>query len=549
MLVSGISDSCPTYALLDSGATCSAIASELVDIIGNDITQIPLTLKTFSSETSGFQKVTSFTIQDLNETMTLKVENALISDSLSSNHDKPPKNEIKRSFPHLHDVHFNELKDTRIGLILDAKFARHWVPSSIRMGQPNQPLAALSNFGWYLIGPNDEPDSTSTTDDQPLDDEDGTTIHTIQTEEQAIQSQIQHMFQHDFIGRLGENFSPEVSHPSQYDEFSKCQLEETVRFDEGEGKYRIGLPWKWGREKTTEILNNLDTLNPALNRLNKLKHKMNKNPILKEGSFKQMEESIAKGQIQVLDQLEVPSDRPVCYLANHVVTHPDKPGKYRICQDAAARVAGTCLNDLLLTGPDYMNSLIGILFRFRRGRIALWADVEDFFHQILVDEKDVAVLRFPWWKSRDMKEVVMLQSLVHIFGNASSPTIANFILRHHAEKIKNDFPLYVYLAILYCFYVDDYLDSVNTVEDAKQLRTQLTAALAAGGFNLRKWASNFPEVLEEYDAPSNPSDSPAAAPTNGEAPGANGQEEGYETPLNDANVVANKSLKMTLLIL
>ena len=46
-------------------------------------------------------------------------------------------------------------------------------------------------------------------------------------------------------------------------------------------------------------------------------------------------------------------------------------------------------------------------------------------------------------------------------------------------------------------YVDDVLDSCETVESAQHLRRQLSALLAMAGFKLRKWSSNQPVVTED----------------------------------------------------
>ncbi|GBP53425.1 hypothetical protein EVAR_17500_1 [Eumeta japonica] len=57
------------------------------------------------------------------------------------------------------------------------------------------------------------------------------------------------------------------------------------------------------------------------------------------------------------------------YLPHFAVTHPQKK-KVRLVFDAAARTNGKCLNDALLTGPDLIRSLLGVLVRFRQGRVA-----------------------------------------------------------------------------------------------------------------------------------------------------------------------------------
>ena len=50
------------------------------------------------------------------------------------------------------------------------------------------------------------------------------------------------------------------------------------------------------------------------------------------------------------------------------------------------------------------------------------------------------------------------------------------------------------------FYVDDFIGSADSFENARQLRIELSQFLAKGGFELRKWTSNQLEVLADVNA-------------------------------------------------
>ncbi len=49
------------------------------------------------------------------------------------------------------------------------------------------------------------------------------------------------------------------------------------------------------------------------------------------------------------------------------------------------------------------------------------------------------------------------------------------------------------------FYVDDGLTGADSVDQAVQLHHQLQSLFGKGGFTLRKWDSNEPEVLQQID--------------------------------------------------
>ena len=68
------------------------------------------------------------------------------------------------------------------------------------------------------------------------------------------------------------------------------------------------------------------------------------------------------------------------YLPIFGVYHPRKPGKIRVVFDSSAQYEGVSLNDVLLSGPDLNNKLLGVLLRFRREQVALTVDIEQMFY-------------------------------------------------------------------------------------------------------------------------------------------------------------------------
>ena len=45
--------------------------------------------------------------------------------------------------------------------------------------------------------------------------------------------------------------------------------------------------------------------------------------------------------------------------------------------------------------------------------------------------------------------------------------------------------------------MDDYIDSLDSIAEARQMRKDLTMACRLGGFELTKWESPYPEILTD----------------------------------------------------
>ena len=137
---------------------------------------------------------------------------------------------------------------------------------------------------------------------------------------------------------------------------------------------------------------------------------------------------------------------------HHPVQNSNKPGKIRRVADAASKYRGQSLNSNLLTGPDLLNSLLGILLRFREHPVAIFADIEGMFMQIAVKQEDQSELRFLWSKNNF---IMQYQFTRLIFGATCSPSMAIFVLNQWAKDNAENFPK-AFAAITKQFYMDGY---------------------------------------------------------------------------------------------
>ena len=185
------------------------------------------------------------------------------------------------------------------------------------------------------------------------------------------------------------------------------------------------------------------------------------------------------------------------YLPHHPVVNPKKPGKVRRVLNGAAKFHGASLNKSLLTGPDLLQNLIYVLLRFRQHPFAVSTDIEGMFLQVGVLPCDQPSLRFLWREDPTSNDVVH-QYTRHIFGAKDSPTCANYALQRTARDNAKEY-LEAAKAVLENFYMDDYLESVESLDRALIRSKELVHLLHLGGFKLTKFVSNVSDLADRID--------------------------------------------------
>ena len=119
------------------------------------------------------------------------------------------------------------------------------------------------------------------------------------------------------------------------------------------------------------------------------------------------------------------------------------------------------------------------------------------FLQVRVLPSDQPALRFLWREDLS-KSVKVYQYTRHIFGAKDLLTCANYALQRTAPDHEKEYPDAA-KAVHEKFYMDDYLDSMESRDEALEWSRDLVKLLSKGGFKLTKFISNVPGLLEELE--------------------------------------------------
>lgn len=236
----------------------------------------------------------------------------------------------------------------------------------------------------------------------------------------------------------------------------------------------------------------------AMNRARNLTLGLRKDPVKKEHFLTFMDELLESKHAEIAPAL-APNEE-CWYLPLFGVYHPKKKDQIRCVFDSSAKFGNISLNDVLLTGPDLMNNLVGVLMRFRKKRIAITADIKKMFYCFLVKLEHRIFLRFLWHKNNDIDmELVDYRMSVHVFGNSPSPAVATYCLRKTAEVSETTHGTDVKDFVCRNIYVGDALSSHPSSSEAIELLKETQACLKENG-NLRlyKISSNSEDVLSAF---------------------------------------------------
>ena len=460
-----------TYAFLDSGSTVSFIDQSVQEKLRAQGTGVTLSIAGIHGTKDLKTEKVPLKIKGLHS----KVHSieAFAHPSISLGNTNYNYNKLKQSFNHLSVLPNKSFNLMEVGIILGQDAYELQRPLDYKIGTRSEPFAVLTELGWVVSGPMTGKRRQNV-------------CHFAFTEDVKVAEIIQTWW--DI-----ETYASKINVVSQSKKELQAQkmLESTTKFT-GE-RYEVGMLWS---EPEPNLPNNYSS---ALGQLYSLERRFQRDPNLKNLYQQSIDTDVEKGFVKILDESEVKGTfGKEWYLPHHPVLNPNKPGKVRRVCNAASKYKDICLNDKLLAGPDLLHGLIGTIFRFREGPIALTADIESMFLQVQVPEQDRSCLRF-LWRPRTNEPVQIYEYQRHVFGAKSSPTCANYALKRVGLDNEKEYPIAA-KAIQNNFYMDDFIKSVETPEEAIQVFNQLQPLLSQHGFELKKWISNNDAVTKAIPA-------------------------------------------------
>jgi hypothetical protein len=488
------------YALLDTMSDSSWVTKSVADRINAVGEEVSLCLTTMTSKDKPIncEKFSNLCIRGYTSKEVIRMANVYSRDSIPLDVSHIPTADVARQFKHLLHIadEIPALLDIPVGLLIGYDTAYAMFPVlSVRADDVTLPYAVKTPLGWGIVGSTlSGPRSHATnhrvaTLEMPnlyhVGSEPSKVVFKTSSNLPAAES-ILEFFERDFIETETDKSCQKAL--SQDEKQFMTLLHDGIEKIET-GSFQMPLPFK-ARPHLP------DNKAQVMQRINKLRHQLLGNAKQCADYFAFMEELILSGHAEIAPDSF--NSGEAWYIPHFGVRHAKKPEKLRVVFDCSARYFGTSLNEHLLTGPDQLNNLVGVLHRFRLGKIAVIGDIQRMFHSFFVKPADRDYLRFLWFSDKEMSNVFEYRMCVHLFGARSSPGVATFGLRQAAEAADEsvDYSRNAKKLLQNSCYVDDAVFSCDSDKEMVSIVNEAVRLCANVNMRLHKWVSNSAIVLE-----------------------------------------------------
>lgn len=338
----------------------------------------------------------------------------------------------------------------------------------------NLPLLHKTKLGWIVSGniaPTSQNENTQTT----------LCSVTMNTE---LQDQVERFWKI-------EEYSPSRKFS---DEEKRCEEDFRANYRRDEnGRFTVALSF---RDSTDQLGESRDI---ALRRLQAINRKLEKQPQLKTHYQEFMNEYLTLGHMSEIRSSDKANESPRYYIPHHAVMKESSlTTKLRVVFDASCKTSsGKSLNDILRVGPTIQQELFAIVTRFRQHQHVVTADISKMYRQVNIRDDHRDLQRILWRPNgEDPVKEYRLNTVT--YGTATAPFLAIRSLQQLAYDNEKEYPEFSEI-ILRDFYVDDLLTGGDDIDKVMAIKDGVNEILLSGGFSLRQWTSNTPNIINTID--------------------------------------------------
>ena len=373
-----------TYAVLDDQSTDVFISDSLLEQLEVDAPEVDLQVNTIvGSKSIRTKKVTGLSIQDTeNGYAPIKVPFAYSREFIPASHEDIATPQVAKQWKHLSHIadKIQHRPDVDIGLLIGRNVPAAFQPIKVIFGHNEEPWAEQYKFGWTIIGRvcKDKHSRTNAASvnrvtverEMLLDSCEEVPItppfkNLMSSKDLTSPKQVREMMELDYS---------EIHHTRKTRGTEQSESIEDKRFREiltkglhknVNGNWEAPLPFK------SDDLSLPDNKGYCLRRLLSLKRRLLNDSNLKEDYLAFMKKTLDNGHASRVPDDQLCTEKGKAWFLPHFnVYHPRKPDQIRVVFDCSAVFENESLNKHLLQGPDQLNSLTGVLTRFRKEKVA-----------------------------------------------------------------------------------------------------------------------------------------------------------------------------------
>ncbi|XP_076298030.1 uncharacterized protein LOC143217531 [Lasioglossum baleicum] len=458
--------------LIDPGSEVSLVSEALAQRLGLQRSQARIPLRGVGKSRAQFTRgKTVLAIAPHHEQKRIFEDPAYILPELSKY--QPRNLPSPSSWPHVQGLKLADPvyhHSDPVDILLGAESYDLILLEGVKKGPTHTPVAQETHFGWILTGGSGPSNSNCSPD---------------RAEAPVLHSRVDQELMAS-LSRFWEQEEIEATIPGMEDDIRAEEHFSTTYARLPDGRFMVRLPFK----DTPELG---DSRHTAVKTLDGLSSRFRRSEEFRLAYQDFLTTYEALGHISST----LPSSGSNSYYLPHhgVLRESSKTTKLRVVFNGSMPSAnGKSLNDFLLRGPNLLPNLADVLLRWRRHRFVFSADIEKMYRQILVHPEDRRWQQIVW-RSEKRENILDYELNTVTYGLACAPYLAIRCLHQLAQLEELRYPRGSH-TVLRDIYMDDVLTGADSLLEARLKLLEVRELLMAGGFPLRKWASNSRELLE-----------------------------------------------------